>query len=348
MTLNQIIGYRTILVNTGSDPFGSMGELDFALFDSWLTSSLCGGNTNRQVFMMDGDNAGEILDSWVNGTSFMTNVLGASRLCNDFNGEGAIPQCPPREEANCVRYLAAPGGAFGTSADVDAYGNGCPLKFGFDVLGAVGTGVGNRTYLADGGGGKQASYAQVVNEDLSPGGNYRTILTGVSLHHLTLRDAGSDHCPQENESIFSAIVSELGAALRWGFDVGDNASIPKLTDAHQLSQCEGTWNLPSDAENGASSEIFVNRLYANEPNPFNPRTTIRYSTAGVGPARIEIYDVEGRLVRTLVAAARMEAGPHEAVWDGTNDRGRRVGSGVYWAQMRAGSFTSNRKMIVIK
>jgi hypothetical protein len=348
MTLKQILGYRAIIVETGVNESGSMAENDFHLFDQWLTSSLCNANVNRQVFVMDGDGTGVVMNNWVYGSSFMTNDLGAALLCNAFNGATTDHNCSPEEHAYCVRYLGAPGGVFGAPVDVDAYGNWCPNKYYFNVFNTIGSGIGNRTYAADGGGGKTANYAQIVNENLSAGANYRTVLNGTSLYHLTLRNgSGPDPCPRDNPSIIGAVTSELGAALRWSFGVGDNASIPKLTDAHQLAACEGTWNLPSDVDAGGGNP-FVNRLYMNAPNPFNPRTTVKYSLAAIGPVRIVIYDVEGRLVRTLVDSPKMPAGLHDAVWEGTNDRGAHVGSGVYWAQMRAGSFTSNRKMIVIK
>jgi hypothetical protein len=348
MTLNQIIGYRSIIVSNGTFGSGSMEDIDFALFDDWLTSSHCNGNANRQVFMMDGDQTASLLNNWPLGTTFMTNVLGASLLCDAFNGDSNDPACAPPEEASCVRYLAAPGGAFGAPADVDAYGNWCPQRYGYNVLNAIGTGIGNRYFRADGGGEKEASYAEVVNEDLSAGANYRTIMTSAALSHLTLRDLnGPDRCPTDAPSIFGAIASELGAALRWGFGVADNASIPKLVDAKQLSTCEGTWSLPTDVD-AAESAPLVNRLYANAPNPFNPRTTIKYSLASSAPVRIDIYDVDGRHVRTLVDSPRAAAGRYEAVWDGTNDRGRVAASGIYWARMKAGSFTSNRKMLLLE
>jgi flagellar hook assembly protein FlgD len=63
--------------------------------------------------------------------------------------------------------------------------------------------------------------------------------------------------------------------------------------------------------------------------------------------QIVIYDVSGRQVRKLVDETK-DAGPNFAVWDGTNDDNHRVGSGVYWSQMKVGSFISNKKMVVLK
>lgn len=63
--------------------------------------------------------------------------------------------------------------------------------------------------------------------------------------------------------------------------------------------------------------------------------------------KVLVFDVSGRVVRTLVDG-RQEAGAHAVVWDGANDNGAHVGSGVYWVQMRAGEFVSNKKMVVLK
>jgi hypothetical protein len=91
----------------------------------------------------------------------------------------------------------------------------------------------------------------------------------------------------------------------------------------------------------------VNALSGNYPNPFNPETTIRYSTAHNGPVKLEIYNVKGQLVRTLVDEFK-ESGHHSAVFDGRDSQGRPVASGVYFYRMKAGDFNNVRKMILMK
>ncbi|MCB1183784.1 immune inhibitor A [bacterium] len=70
------------------------------------------------------------------------------------------------------------------------------------------------------------------------------------------------------------------------------------------------------------------------PNPFNPRATLRYAVPRAGAVELAVYDLQGRRVRTLVAANRA-AGEHSTTWDGTDAAGRRVPSGVYFARLRA-------------
>jgi hypothetical protein len=89
-------------------------------------------------------------------------------------------------------------------------------------------------------------------------------------------------------------------------------------------------------------------LHTNVPNPFNPVTTIRYDVpAGGADVSISIYDVAGRMVRELVDEHR-SAGTWSVQWNGTDTRGQRVGSGVYFYRMRAGSFVETRKMVLLK
>jgi flagellar hook assembly protein FlgD len=62
---------------------------------------------------------------------------------------------------------------------------------------------------------------------------------------------------------------------------------------------------------------------------------------------VRIYDVSGRLIRQLVDGSKV-AGPHTAVWDGTDDRGRGVSSGRYFARIQAGSWSSNANVTILK
>ncbi|MDH4038915.1 MAG: T9SS type A sorting domain-containing protein [Candidatus Krumholzibacteria bacterium] len=89
-------------------------------------------------------------------------------------------------------------------------------------------------------------------------------------------------------------------------------------------------------------------LYQNVPNPFNPTTVIRYDVPVSGtPVTIRLYDVAGRLVRTLVDEAR-PAGVHHVSWDGRNGHGESVATGVYFCRMQAGTFVQTRKMVLLK
>jgi hypothetical protein len=88
-------------------------------------------------------------------------------------------------------------------------------------------------------------------------------------------------------------------------------------------------------------------LGQNAPNPFNPRTTISFDLPRDENVKIAIYDVKGRLVKTLLSEP-MTWGRHEVVWDGDDNRGNRVATGVYYYRIAAGSFTATKSMVLVK
>ncbi len=86
----------------------------------------------------------------------------------------------------------------------------------------------------------------------------------------------------------------------------------------------------------------------NYPNPFNPMTTVRFATESPGPVTLRVFDVSGRCVRSLAAGRRYDAGEHEIVWDGCDDTGHPVPSGVYFCHMDAGGGIHARKVVLLK
>ena len=70
--------------------------------------------------------------------------------------------------------------------------------------------------------------------------------------------------------------------------------------------------------------------------------------AGNAPVRLNIFDVTGRLVRTLVDGKSLQAGPHTALWDGRDGAGRSVASGTYFARMEAGSWKQDARVTILK
>jgi hypothetical protein len=89
------------------------------------------------------------------------------------------------------------------------------------------------------------------------------------------------------------------------------------------------------------------RLEQNVPNPFNPTTTIRYTLPQASDVELAVFGVDGKLVRVLQSGAK-PAGTFAATWDGRDDSGRSVASGVYFYRLRAGSFNETRKMVLLK
>jgi hypothetical protein len=97
----------------------------------------------------------------------------------------------------------------------------------------------------------------------------------------------------------------------------------------------------------AEDTPFKNALMPAYPNPFNPETTIRYELASRQHVSLRVYDVGGAVVRTLVDGTR-PAGSYSLTWNGVDDHGSAVSSGVYFYKITAGSFSDVRKMTLVK
>jgi flagellar hook assembly protein FlgD len=102
---------------------------------------------------------------------------------------------------------------------------------------------------------------------------------------------------------------------------------------------------PWNAEEGFLSEYFV--LEQNYPNPFNPETTIRFRTAESGKVDIAVFDILGRKVRTLVNETLSE-GSHSIIWDGRNESGQSLASGIYFYRMQLKGHVQTKRMILLK
>ena len=92
---------------------------------------------------------------------------------------------------------------------------------------------------------------------------------------------------------------------------------------------------------------FVTRLHANFPNPFNPETTIEFALKTDEHVLIEIYNNKGQKVNTLINTS-MRAGIHQIVWNGRDESGNKVGSGIYVYRMIAGEHISIKRMLLMK
>lgn len=93
---------------------------------------------------------------------------------------------------------------------------------------------------------------------------------------------------------------------------------------------------------------YVTALGQNVPNPFNGTTTIAYTIGEACAVDLGVYDGAGRLVRMLARGSRRAAGGYTAVWDGRDNAGRQVASGVYFARLRAGKYSQTRKMVYLR
>jgi predicted CXXCH cytochrome family protein len=98
------------------------------------------------------------------------------------------------------------------------------------------------------------------------------------------------------------------------------------------------------ANNEIPTEFALNQ---NFPNPFNPSTTITFSVPAKQAVRLDVFDIVGRLVKTIVDK-ELDAGNYRLIWDGKGRTGESVASGVYLYRLQAGAYSAMKKMIMLK
>ena len=106
---------------------------------------------------------------------------------------------------------------------------------------------------------------------------------------------------------------------------------------------------PTSAPEDESDKVIASdyRLNQNYPNPFNPTTLISYQLPDPARVRINIYNILGQKINTLVDEIQV-SGQHQVIWDGNDQKGRSVGSGIYFYKIVAGDYTRVRKMVLLK
>ena len=143
-------------------------------------------------------------------------------------------------------------------------------------------------------------------------------------------------------------VAVLSSPLSW---TGFETLIFNVTDDSSAGDSDTllvhvTASLGVNSEQGFDIPIFYS-LSQNYPNPFNPVTRFRYQIPETVHVSLNVFNVFGQQVRTLVDARR-EAGYYSVYWDGRNDKGEKLTSGVYFSRIKAGKFTKTRKMIILR
>ena len=158
----------------------------------------------------------------------------------------------------------------------------------------------------------------------------------------------SQTTPNANGSTARFVLS--GHSYHYVRDVGPPGSVPaRVTHLRNtLSFLNAISGLPVGFD-GAPQ--YTNALEPNYPNPFNPTTHITFEIKTPGHVTLRIYNVAGQLIRTLLNE-ELETGRYENrpfnVWDGRNDTGQQVGSGVYFYRLTATNFTQTRKLVLLK
>tara|TARA_B110000014_G_C19982563_1_gene508780 strand:+ start:1 stop:888 length:888 start_codon:yes stop_codon:yes gene_type:complete len=168
--------------------------------------------------------------------------------------------------------------------------------------------------------------------------------------------------PIDLVAVGGADLSEWGGPELAGYRAGDGIELRLYSDSRnvelRVSASLDNTSYGNDAEMSIGSIVVLNEnaiitsfeLTQNYPNPFNPSTTIDYNIHSSGYVSMNVYDVMGRLVRTLVDEYK-EAGNvngYSVTWDGLDNIGNKVSTGVYIYSLQAQGVSTTKKMVLMK
>ncbi len=146
-------------------------------------------------------------------------------------------------------------------------------------------------------------------------------------------------------------IGKIGIMFYNDFTWGSNAITPSYhpnADGGEVMFMELQITFPPSTSNDEPvSPAVTNMLNQNYPNPFNPETTISFNMPEAGQANLAIYNVKGQLVRTL-ANGKFGYGKQSFVWNGTDDNGQDVTSGLYFYRLTVNGHTESKKMMLMK
>ena len=196
----------------------------------------------------------------------------------------------------------------------------------------------------------------VLAGDLKGGGFVISLATGSVLQ--ALGDTSQDllHVAlTKTDSGYTARVTRIVSGFNspLGIEMTGNTLYVLETGLEGTNSAPKLWKvtLPAGVSTHAAGDEILPRsaeLLQNYPDPFNPSTTIDFSTPGAGPVTLVVYDVLGRQVRTLVSGT-LPPGAHSVRWDGRDSRGIPAGSGVYFYRLTTGAdFTAVKKMLYVR
>jgi len=288
--------------------------------------ALCAAVGNQFSPMIGSDGAGGAIATWEDGRSGVTLDIYSQRV----NASGT-----PQWTSDGVVLCIAANDQFDPMIVLDGTG------------GAIVTWEDTRT-------GPYDIYAQHVTDPLNTVAIVSFDATEVG-GVVTLRSAFRSDLGVEAVNVYRgvgiaadllAIIERVDDVRGDHFEYVDRDIAPGQTYRYRIGAVDADGEFFSPTVT-VSVGMIAAELSQNQPNPFNPTTTIRFVLPVREQVTLAIYDANGRLVRTLVNEVR-GYGAHEVTWDGRGDDGAAMGSGVYFYRLNAGKRTESKKMVLLK
>jgi hypothetical protein len=361
--------YRIVLQSSHLRTFPVIEEQDAKALIQWWNASTGTDGGDRCIFGSGDDFFSMLLGSGspppVEEISLAQDVFGVFSTVNAWSGTSSTtyPTIDDRFAAPSAGPVLASPGAFTYPID-----GGCPWKNRFDGLVAVSSpDVAATAFYPSG--SEVAAVARMSEKDVVADKDRNKAL-GYGFSIQFVRQTGIPatasnyvHSGVQNRM---QVLSKFLASCR-GPRTGAPGDTGKCWPCPTDPSLTGNWAvLPGFAtgtwgplypiqdyalatgvfEPSPGTVPFVNALLQNRPNPFNPETVIPYALARPGRVVIRVFDISGRLVRTLVDRVESE-GTHSVRWDGSGDRGGRMASGVYFYKIQYPDGSVSAKKLTI-
>jgi len=336
----QTLGYNCIIWNSGNLSAFTLVKEDADILIPYLTLVDFDAIAPKQLYLSGDGLVRSIATeaaSEPSAIAMMNDLLGVGFNCDTFHQAGC-PVGSPLDVVACVEV--DPLGGADVASGVRAFqhtgqGNGCPTRRSFDILTLTapdfGTSKGDEEYD---GAAKTEAYASVSQEATSSGTlNFNSVVDGLSVHYR--RDGNTTTCTFNDAR--DAVAERLDEVLTY------------LNHGGGGSLCEQVGLLIGVPGDGARGQRFRTTLSNFAPNPLLAGKTgrISFTMAREGHARVDVFDVNGRLVKSLFDGIAKE-GPNDVFWNGTDETSRQVASGVYFYRLNANLQDFSKKMVVVR
>ena len=332
----QALGYLCIIWNSGNLSAFTLVKEDADILIPWLTLADFNAVAPKQLYLSGDGIARSITTEFAfepSALELLEELAGVIFNCDTFH-EAGCPPGTPLDYSLCVNLdpvTSAPVASALRTVSHVGQGNGCPSVRSFDVLSVgspdFGASFGDEEYN----GAKGAQFASIASDAGGASLDYKIVTDGLSVHYR--RDAGTGCTVQSSGR--TAVTERMSEVLNYL----NHGSGPFL--------CDGGPNGLGIEDSRVTR--YRTSLLGLSPNPLavGKTGTIAFTMARKSHASIDVFDLGGRLVKTLFNDIAPE-GENEVFWNGTDETGRQVVSGVYFYRLKANLHEFSKKMILIR